>query len=79
MSETTETIEQYRQRKGCTCPSFTGLNWIQLRDLGAGCASSGICPVLDRHRRTVKPTADERTAEDIRLARQLGIGRGVGL
>lgn len=80
MSET-ESIDQMRMRKRCTCPSFKGLTWTQLRDLGSGCSSSGVCPVLDRHRKAVMGTVtkDQRVAEDLRLAKELGIGKGVGV
>ncbi len=75
----TESIDAMRVRKNCQCPSFKGLTWTQLRDLGTGCSKNGVCSVLDRYRRSVKPSDAERASEDLRLAKELGIGRGVGV
>lgn len=76
-----ETIWEYKKRAGCTCPIEPGMDWIALRDLGIGCGAGGVCRVLDRYRQQIMKTVtqEQRTAEDIRLAKELRIGRGVGM
>lgn len=64
-----ENFWEYKQRKGCTCPIKPGMTWFELRDLGTGCSPVGVCPVLDKARRSARqPTEAERTADDLALA-----------
>lgn len=75
-----ETLEQRQARLGCTCV-LRGKTWLELRAMGTGCRRTHVCPVLDKYRQAVMKTvtAEQRAADDLRLAKELGIGRGVGL
>lgn len=63
---------------GCKCDIRRGMTFLQLRSVRS--CKPYVCPALDRARRNARqPTAEERAADDLALAKQLGIGKGVGL
>lgn len=57
--------------KECTCGITPSMTYFELRALGSGCTSVGVCPVLDKRRRSVRqPTDAERAADDLRLHKE---------